>query len=451
MTGERYVLLGLAPARASWFAAVAQWSTSATIAAEFIKCVSADEVRARLASGRRHSALLVDAASPSFDRDVVDAARATLTPVIAVRGPRSPAFTAADLGIVAELPADFGRDDLLGVLTAHCQLIGRGDQLPPGIRESTASIWLGQLVTVCGPGGTGASTLAIALGQGLAADVRHGRRVLVADLARRADQAMLHDAQDLGPGTQELVEAHRLGRPEVDEIWRLTFDVPRRGYRLLLGLRRPEAWSSLRPRAIDASIDGLRRSFHVVVADVTGDVEGEAEGGSADVEERNHLARSAILRSSVVVAVGASGMKGVHSLAGLIRSLTAIGVSPDRILPVINRSPRNPRARAELGRALAGLLAADHGGAPAGGIGWSRGRQTALAGPVHVPERKLEDALRDGAPLPGAVVDPMVQAAEAVMERQLDSGSAQPGPTLIAPGSLGQWSEATEFGSGGGG
>ena len=52
-----------------------------------------------------------------------------------------------------------------------------------------------------------------------------------------------------------------------------------------------------------------------VVADVTGDVEGEAEGGSADVEERNHLARSAVLNSSVVVAVGAPGMKGVHSLA----------------------------------------------------------------------------------------------------------------------------------------
>lgn len=450
MTGERYVLLGLAPARAPWFAAVAQWSTSATIAAEFIKCVSAHEVRARLASGRRHSALIVDVASPTFDRDVVDAARSVLTPVIAVRGPRSPGFAASDLGVVAELPADFSRDDLLAVLASHCQPIGRGDHLPPALAESTPSVWLGQLVTVCGAGGTGSSTLAIALGQGLAADLRHGRRVLLADLARRADQAMLHDAQDLGPGAQELVEAHRLGRPSVDEIWRLTFDVPRRGYRLLLGLRRPEAWSSLRPRAIDASIAGLRRSFHIIVADVTGDFEGEAEGGSVDVEERNHLARSAVLHSSAVVAVGGSGMKGVHSLAGLVRSLTAIGVSPGRIVPVINRSPRNPRARAELARALARLLSADRGGGPFGDTGFGRGGHTALAGPVHVPERKLEDALRDGAPLPGAVVDPIVLAVRAVIERQMDTTPAQPGPTLIAPGSLGQWSDATEFGSGGG-
>ena len=125
-------------------------------------------------------------------------------------------------------------------------------------------------------------------------------------------------------------------------------------------------------------------------------------------------------------------MKGVHSLAGLVRSLTAIGVSPDRILPVINRSPRNPRARAELARAfatLARLLTADVRGDPSAGVGGpgsGPALPSALAGPVHVPERKLEDALRDGAPLPGAVVDPIVQAVGAVMERQIDAGRRSP-------------------------
>ena len=84
MSAERYVLLGLAPARAPWFAALAQWATSATIAAEFVKCVSADEVRARLGSGRRYSALLIDSGSRWFERDLVDAARGAHTPVIAV-------------------------------------------------------------------------------------------------------------------------------------------------------------------------------------------------------------------------------------------------------------------------------------------------------------------------------------------------------------------------------
>jgi hypothetical protein len=435
MSGERYVLLGLAPARAPWFSALAQWATSAAIAAEFIKCVSADEVRARLASGRRHSALLVDAESPWFDRDMIDAAKAGLTPVIAVRNSRSQAFSPADLGVVAELPATFDQDQLLDVLTVHCRLITQGDELPPALAETENPPWLGQLVSVCGPGGTGTSTVAIALAQGMAADPRYGRRVVLADLALGADQAMLHDAADLGPGTQELVEAHRLGRPEPDEVWRVTFDVPRRGYRLLLGLRQPEAWSALRPRAIDATIVGLRRVFQVVVADVAGDVEGEAEGGSVDVEERNHLARSAVLHSSVVVVVGAAGMKGVHSLAGLIRALTRIGVSSGRIVPVVNRSPRNPRARAELARALAALLS-------------TSGAGMALAAPIHVPERKVEDLLRDGGPLPAAIVDPLVDAVRVVAERQADSAPARAAGSLITPGSLGTWPEAAEFGAG---
>lgn len=436
MTGERYVLLGLAPARAPWFEAVAQWSMSAALAAEFIKCVSAEEVRVRLSSGRRHSALLVDAAAPSFDRDVVDAARTAGTVVVAVRGPREAPGPACygDLGVAAELRADFTCDELLDTLERTCEMIGRGDRLPAAVAAGNGPLWLADLFVVCGPGGTGASTIAIALAQGLAGDARQGGRVLLGDLARRADQAMLHDAPDLGPGVQELIEAHRAGRPELDDVRRMTFGVPRRGYRLLLGMRQPESWAALRPRAIDAALEGLRQAFQVVVADVTGDFEGEAEGGSVDVEERNHLARAAALRASVVVAVGAPGLKGVHSLAALIRSLVGIGVSGDRILPMLNRSPRNPRARAESARALAQLLPAP---------------RLALAGPVHVPERKLDDILRDGAALPGAVVDPVVGAVQTVSRRLLDHAPPAAEPVRIGPGSLGTWAEPADYEAGG--
>jgi len=427
VTTERFVLLGLAPARAPWFQALAQWSTSATIAAEFVKCVSAEEVRVRLTSGRRHSALLVDSASPGLDRDLVDAAGEALTPVIVVHSGRAPSFSGLDLGTAADLPGDFDRDELLDVLSSHCRMIGRGDQLPAALDARAVPAWQAQMFAVCGPGGTGASTVAMALAQGLAADARFGRRVLLADLARRADLAMLHDAVDLGPGVQELVEAHRLARPDPDEIRRATFDVPRRGYHLLLGLRQPEAWSSLRPRAVEASIEGMRRSFQAIVADITGDFEGESEGGSIDVEERNHLARATAQRATLVVAVGAPGLKGVHSLAGLIRSLVQIGVPEERIIPSINRSPRNPRSRAESGRALAGLL---------------KGVDLAVAGPIHVPERKVEEVLRDGSPFPAPIVDAVLKAVLAVAERRADSPPPSVTPTRIQPGSLGKWSDS---------
>jgi hypothetical protein len=294
---------------------------------------------------------------------------------------------------------------------------------------------MGQLFAVCGTGGTGASTVSIALAQGLASDPRYAGEVLLADLARRADQAMLHDATDLGPGVQELIEAHRVRRPEPEEIRRTTFGVPERGYRLLLGLRQPEAWSALRRRAVDAGLEGLRRSFQAVVADVTGDFEGESEGGSADVEERNHLARATALHATVVLAVGAAGMKGMHSLGWLVRSLTGIGVPPGRVVAVINRSPRSPRARAESARALAAVLSGS-------------GVELALSGPVHVPERKIEDALRDGTPLPGPVTDPVVRAVRVVANRAADSSPPTVHPTRVVPGSLGRWAEGVDTESG---
>jgi hypothetical protein len=431
VTTDRYVLLGLAPTRAPWFEALAQWSNAATIAADFVKCVSAEEVRVRLTSGRPHSAFLVDADAPGLERDLVDIATQSFTPVIVVHRGRAPSFSVLDLGITADLPGDFSRDELLDVLSTHCRMIGRGDQLPAALDTHSAPMWQAQMFAVCGPGGTGASTVAMALAQGLAADARFGRRVLLADLARRGDLAMLHDALDLGPGLQELVEAHRLTRPDPDEVRRTTFDVARRGYHLLLGLRQQEAWSALRPRAVEASIEGLRRSFQAVVADVTGDVEGENEGGSIDVEERNHLARATVLRATVVVTVGVPGMKGVHSLAVLIRSLVQIGVPGQRIVAAFNRSPRYPRARAESGRALSGLL---------------KGVDLAVASPIHVPERKIEEILREGTPLPAPIVDPVVKAVLAVAERRADGPPPSVAPARIQPGSLGTWSGA-DFGS----
>ena len=215
----------------------------------------------------------------------------------------------------------------------------------------------------------------------------------------------------------------------------MTFEVQARGYQLLLGLRRAEAWSALRPRAVDAALHGLRRAFQLVVADVEGDFEGEADGGSAEVEERNHVARSAALHSTVVVAVGAPGIKGVHTLARLIRTLAAAGVQPERILPVMNRAPRSPRARAEISRALASLTE-------------QTGRTQAVASPLPVPERKIEEALRDGNPLPSALVDPVRRAVAALSERLADLPPAEPLPARVQPGTLGRWSDAPGIESG---
>lgn len=422
--GERYVVLGLAQARSSWFATVAQWANCGTIAAEFVKCVSAEELRARLASGRPFSAVLVDASSPALDVDLVDAARAAGCAVLVIedrRGPRDRSI----MGVAAVLPEFFDPSSLVEALGAHAVKISRSESLAALTGDDEPPAGGATVLAVCGPGGTGTSTVAMALAQGMAG-ARHRPAVVLADLALHAELAMLHDARDVVPGVQELVEAHRSRRPAAEEVRSFTFDIEERGYHLLLGLRRARAWAALRPRSFEAAFESLRRAFQVVVCDTDADLEGEEEGGSIDVEERHLMARTATSRADVVLAVGLPGMKGLHGLVRVLNELQSSGVDPTRVLPVVNRAPKGGRARSEITATVAALASAS-------------GR---AFGPVlFLPERRLEEQLRDGVALPTALTALLVGAVRAT-----GGGAAPepPAPRPVQPGSLGRWSDDDE-------
>ncbi len=444
MRGDRYVVLGLASVRSPWFREVARWSTSASLPLEFVKCVSVEEVRARLGTGRAFSALLVDAAAPGFDRDVIDAATTEGCAVIVVDdGLRTRDWV--PLGAKGVLAPSFGRAELVDVLASVAAPIERADAVAAAGSAATFEGWRGRLYAVTGTGGAGTSTVAMALAQGLGLDPRTDGSIVLADLALHADQAMLHDAADIVPALSELVEAHRSGAPSAQEVRSLTFAVPDRGYQLLLGLRRHRDWSTLRPKAVAAALDGLRRAFHGVVADVTGDFEGQDACGSADVEDRNHLARLACAEADLVLVVASPGPRGVHRLVRLVEELLALGVPPTRIVPVINRSPRSPRARAEITRAVAELTApltiVDEPLNPA----------------LHLAERRhLDDLVRDGARLPSHLVEPVARAASVALAR-LEELSAPVAidrfsprldaePVAVVPGSLGSFYDEEAWG-----
>jgi MinD-like ATPase involved in chromosome partitioning or flagellar assembly len=428
MAGDRYVALGLATARSDWFASVARWATVGSIPLEFVKCIGADELRARLGSGRPFSAVLVDAATGEVDRDLLDLAGAHGVSVVVVDDGRSDRDWRA-LGARAVLHPGFDRQELLDELGQVSQMIGGATSLTAGSPDrGAAPQGLGRLIAVTGRGGTGTSTVAMALGQGLADDDDHLGLVLVADLRLNADLAMLHDARDIVPGLPELVDAHRHGRPSDEEIRRLTYDVVNRRYRLLLGLRRHQDWTALRPRSLDEALAGLQRSFRFVVADVDADLEGQAETGSVEIEERNVLARASVARADVVVAVGLPGVKGLHALVRVVDDLRAHGVDPGRILAVVNRAGRNQRARSEQSHAFADL-AAGRGAPP-------------VAGPLHLPDRRgLDDLHRDGARLPSSLSTPLAGAVRAVLERAGDRAVPAGEPARVTPGSLGVWPE----------
>ncbi len=424
MARERFVLLGVARARAEWFRRIGQWSTSAVIPAEFVRCISLAEVRARLDGGRRFSAVLLDGALPGVDRDLLAAARDAGVPVIVVDDGSGRAWV--DLGASAVLADPFDRESLLEALAAHAEMVGVAAVDHDAGRRADTDPRHGDLVAVTGPGGTGASTAAIALAQGLAAG-DHGT-VLLADLARNADQAMLHDSRAVVPGVQELVEAHRAGIPSAAAIHDQTFAVDGRGYRLLLGLRRPRHWVTIRAQALDATLDALQRSFDVVVADIDPDVEGEADTGSLDVEDRHLLSRATAIRASAVVVVGAPGMKGLHSLVRVLLDLVALGVPAERLLPVVMGAPRSPRARADITTSLGALARAS--------LSTAADR---LAAPIFLPTRRVDRALRDGVPLPAPLPGLLAAAVAAVRSRAglraLPGANGHKG-TLITPGDL---------------
>jgi hypothetical protein len=233
---------------------------------------------------------------------------------------------------------------------------------------------------------------------------------------------MYHGAHDVVPGVTELVDAHRAAVPEPSAVRASTFAVAARSYHLLLGLRRPRDWAALRPRATDAAISGLLRTFRQVVADVDADVEGEAETGIIETEDRNLMSRIVLGRADVVVVVGHAGTKGLHSLVRTIEDLVSFGVEAPRLVPVLNHAPRSPRGRAELASALSGL------GVDAFGV--------ELAAPLFLPTfKRLDGTLRDTSRMPTALGAPVARAVAAVCERQIMPPTAHLRP--VAPGSLG--------------
>jgi MinD-like ATPase involved in chromosome partitioning or flagellar assembly len=426
---DRFVVLGLGSVRSAWTREVTGWAMSGALAIDFVKCVSVEEMKARLRGGRTHSAVMCDAAVPGVDRDLF-ALAAEFEAAVIVVGEAERNWS--DLGAAALLHEFFAREELLSTLELVARPVRRGEHIelvadePEETRPFSA-----QLVAVTGRNGSGCSTVAISLAQAFGSSGRMGGLVVLADFAPEADLAMLHDATDIVPGLQELVDAHRTGRPSNTQIRSMTYAVPHRRYDLLLGLRRHRDWVALRPRAFDATIEGLRRSYRMVVADIAADFEGERECGSIDVEERNVAARATAQAADLVIAVGTASLSGIHGLVRTIDALVDLGVPSDRIQPVINMAPRTQRGRADLARTLSELVNA--------------GDRNQLASPIHIAERRhLDDVHRNGTPMPEGICNTLLGAVEAGLRRQRGTDSSpHPGqkPERIVPGSLGSLSD----------
>lgn len=432
MTDGRYVVVALARARQAWCTEVARWSTSGAAPIELVTCMGADEVLAVVGSGRRLSALIADAGAPRVDRELLHALTTTGAPTFVVTDGRVQRDWDA-LGAAAVLGPGFDLGQLLDLLGHHSELVVDDVRVSARVRLEEAEVDRATMIAVTGSGGAGTSTVAMGIAQALAhVDARRNgnrrsdrsrgvTRVALVDGVRRGDLAMYHDVGDVIPGLPELVDAHRVDTVDPVEVRQLLFQITDRSYDVLLGLRRPRDWVGLRPRSVDAALGGLRNAYDAVVVDTDADLDGEADTGSVDVEDRHCVTRTAALRADLVVVVGIPGVKGLHDLLRLVDELALSGVPTRRILPVLNRSPRNPAVRTSTSLSVARL---GHGGdGPP---------------PVHLPTcRRLEHAHRQVGRLPESLCRPLGRSVRQVL---LDVGPRphlDPGAEPIEPGALG--------------
>jgi hypothetical protein len=398
MNAPRYVLLGLAHPRSTWFRSTAQWCNSGALPAEFVKCLSPAEVIQRLDSAKPTSALIVDAGLPGVDRDLLTAATTRGCAVIVV-GNEHARRDWLTLGANTILSNEFSRAELLDALASYARLVDRGDQAPSGIEKSlVAPLQRASLIMVTGGSGSGISTTAIAAAQAIASA---GRRTVLVDMQLQAEQAMLHDVVTSTGGLQLFVDAHRSSVVAPDHLHQFCLQVPTRGYDLMIGLRRARFWNTIRPVAFAAALNTLIGGYDAVVCDVGADFETEAIGGSLDVEERTLMSRTVAAEADVVLTVAHPSMKGLHTTNRILVDLADMNIPAERVVPVFNQSAKTPRVRAGYTSALAEL------------VSWRDGEHSSIT-PVHLPVRDVDQLLRNNERFPEALTSPLAGALRAV-------------------------------------
>lgn len=257
-------------------------------------------------------------------------------------------------------------------------------QPPP---PATSDTWNeGRVLAVIGRAGSGTSTTAIAAAQGFAE--RFGpSTVVLADLSRTGDQALLHDTPDVVPSFEDLAAATD---PPPDYAQTCTFQVVARAYDLLLGLRRRREWASVTHSDVSTVVEALRSAYRVVVCDIDDDL----DGGSVEAEARNCAARHVVGVADAVLVTGTATLTGLRSMLLTLDDLRALGVEPNRLRPMLTRVPSRRHRRQH----AAALAALSSGGSELAGAAQS----------MESPQ--TEDAHHNGTRLVRSIVRPAIDA-----------------------------------------
>ncbi|MEZ5169935.1 MAG: hypothetical protein R3A49_04215 [Acidimicrobiia bacterium] len=200
-------------------------------------------------------------------------------------------------------------------------------------------------VVVGGPGGTGATEMAIHLAAGLAGGSSDGSQdVALLD----ADDVMPSIGQRLAlpiePNLRTAVDAVQHGMGDLDAC---LVPVGGSSVRVCAGLPNAAAWSQLRPHEVLDVLERLERSGHRVVTDVGHMLEDLGSGGRT----RYSLARAVVAEADRLVGVASGTPVGVARILGWVADVRHLNPHAPVHL-VVNRAPREPFKRSEIEREI---------------------------------------------------------------------------------------------------
>ena len=353
-TSAHVLVLGFATAQSEWPRRVVDWTTSGSLRADFAQCISPAELVKRVRSESRPTALLIDEATGRPTSDVLTVLRERECLLIIVGENGLPQWAEPT---APRLRPDFGAHELSRFLGDRFALTGH-DRAATDEAESQHDRELseGALIAVCGRPGSGVSTTAIALAQGLANCDRSRRGVLLADLSWRADQALLHDAAAERPSIAELFDALANRELQPEDLRSVTFSVPQRGYDVLLGPAGGFDRSGIEGPSMRRALSAMRAAYGVTVLDLDDDFVNPAN--SRGQGRLPNVDLDAVTAADAIVIVGVPSLTGLGSLLGAVHELHVSGVPPSRIRPVLARIPRR-RWRAGHARAVDSRLTSE--------------------------------------------------------------------------------------------
>lgn len=331
VSDTRPKLLAFTPSRSAWATRCARWSADARIPFGLARCVTLTAVFDLLSSVR---AVLVDTAA--LTPELLAAADSQDVPVIAIG-----TFSS---DTAAHLHDTFRVEELLQVL------ITLAPAREPAVAEQDPSGVSRVVIAVTGPGGTGTSTVAAMLAQGLTGDFSS---VLLADLCRHASQAVLHDVHTPVDGLIEMAHA-----PDTADTFLPVTPIVSRGYQLLTGMRQPLQWVSLGEQHVAQAVRLLTAGEGVVVCDIDPDTETEHDTGSVGVGDRHRLTTATLGLAQLVVLVCDPSLMGVMRGVEQARMLFRVVPETVPVMVVLNarRATKHVAGAPDAAKALRALL-----------------------------------------------------------------------------------------------